>query len=77
MQQVQTDRTIPNNKPHIIICDNDKETCMLIDIAIAADRNVFREEAENILKYKERPYNRNTAHVECKNKCDTSNNIGS
>jgi len=23
-----------------------------------------------------RPYNRNTAHVECKNKCDTSNSRG-
>ena len=29
-QQVQTDRTIPNNKPDIIIRDNEKGTCMLI-----------------------------------------------
>ena len=28
-QQAQTDRTIPNNKPEIIICDNEKRTCML------------------------------------------------
>jgi excinuclease UvrABC nuclease subunit len=27
-QQVQTDRTIPNNKPDIIIRDNEKRTCM-------------------------------------------------
>jgi len=33
-QQVQTDRTIPNNKPDIIICDNERGTCMLIDVAI-------------------------------------------
>ena len=33
-QQVQTDRTIPNNKPDIIICDNEKRTGMLIDVAI-------------------------------------------
>ena len=26
-QQVQTDRTIPNNKPDIIIRDNEKSTC--------------------------------------------------
>jgi hypothetical protein len=26
-QQVQTDRTIPNNKPDIIIRDNEKATC--------------------------------------------------
>jgi len=34
-EQVQTDRTIPNNKPDIIICDNEKGTCMLIDAAIS------------------------------------------
>ena len=27
-QQVQTDRTIPNNKPDIIIRDNEKGTCV-------------------------------------------------
>jgi hypothetical protein len=32
-EQVQTDRTIPNNKPDIIIRDNEKKTCMLIDVA--------------------------------------------
>jgi len=26
-QQVQTDRAIPNNKPDIIIRDNEKRTC--------------------------------------------------
>ena len=52
-QQVQTDRTIPNNKPDIIIRDKEKRTCMLIDVAISGDRNVFRKEAEKILKYKD------------------------
>jgi hypothetical protein len=28
-QQVQTDRVIPNNKPDIILHDNEKRTCML------------------------------------------------
>ena len=37
-QQVQTDRTIPNNKPDVIIRDNEKGTCMLIDVAISGDR---------------------------------------
>jgi len=59
-QQIQTDRTIPNNTPDIIIRDNEKGTCMLIDCAISGDRNVIK----------------NTAHVECKNKGDTSNNRG-
>jgi len=52
-QQVQTDRTIPNNKPDIIIRDNEKGTCMLIDAAISGDRNVIKKEAEMILKYKD------------------------
>ena len=52
-QQVQTDRTIPNNKPDIIIRDNEKRTCMLIDVAISGDRNVIKKEAEKILQYKD------------------------
>ena len=52
-QQVQTDRTIPNNKPHIIIRDNEAETCMLIDVVISGDRNVIKKEAEKILKYED------------------------
>jgi len=51
-QQVQTDRTIPNNKPDIIR-DNEKGTCMLIDVAISGDRNVIKKEAEKILEYKD------------------------
>ena len=45
-QQVQTDRTIPNNKPDIIIRDNEEGTCMLIDVAISGDRNVIKKGAE-------------------------------
>ena len=52
-RQVQTDRTIPNNKPEIIIHDNEKGTCMLIDVAISGDRNMIKKEAEKILKYKD------------------------
>ena len=40
-QQFQTDRTIPNNKPDIIIRDNEKRTCMLIDVTIPGDGNVI------------------------------------
>jgi hypothetical protein len=50
---VQTDRTIPNNKPDIIIRDNEKGTCMLIDVAVSGDRNVIKKEAEKILKCKD------------------------
>ena len=53
-QQIQTDRTIPNNKPDIIIRDNEKETYMymLTDVLISVDRNVIKKEAERFLKYK-------------------------
>jgi hypothetical protein len=52
-QQAQTDRTIPSNKPDIVIRDNEKGTCMLIDVAIPGDRNVIQKEAEKILKHKD------------------------
>ena len=52
-QQVRTDRTIPNQKPDIIIRDNKEGTSMLIDAAIPGDRNVIKKEAEKILKYKD------------------------
>ena len=49
-QQVRTDRTITNNKPDIIIRDNEKRTCILIDVAISADSNVIKKEAEKNFK---------------------------
>jgi len=52
-QQLQTDKTIPNNKPDIIIRDNGKGPRMLIDVAISGDRSVIKNEAEKILKYKD------------------------
>ena len=52
-QQVQTDRTIPNNRPDIITRDNEERTCMLIDVAIPGVRNVIKKEAEKMLKYKD------------------------
>jgi len=44
---------------------------MLIDNANSGDRNVNKKEADKILRHKDL-----TAHVECKNKGDTSNNRG-
>jgi hypothetical protein len=52
-QQIQTDRTIPSNKPDIVIRDYEKRTCMLLDVSIPGDRNVIQKEAEKILKYKD------------------------
>ena len=42
-QQVHTYRAIPNNKPDIIIRDNEKRTCMLIDVTISGDRKVIKK----------------------------------
>jgi hypothetical protein len=47
---VQTDITIPNNNPDIIICDNEKRTCMLIDVAILGDRNVIKKRSREDFK---------------------------
>jgi len=51
-QQVQADRTIPNNKPDVIR-DNEKGTCMLIDVTMSGDRNGIKNEAKKIVKYKD------------------------
>jgi len=48
VQQVQTDKTISNNKPDTIIRDNKNGTCMLIDVAIPGDRNVIKKDPEKM-----------------------------
>jgi hypothetical protein len=45
------DRTIPNNKPDILIRDNENGTCLKNDV-ISGDTNVTKK-AEMILKYKD------------------------
>jgi hypothetical protein len=50
-QQLKTDRNMPNNRPDIKIRDNEKGTCMLMDVAISGDRNVIKKETGKILKY--------------------------
>jgi hypothetical protein len=46
---VRTDRTVPNNKRHIILSDNKQGIRMSIDVAIPGVRNVTKKEAERIL----------------------------
>jgi len=52
-QKVHTDRTIPNNKPDIIIRDKEKGTCMLRHVAISGDINVIEKETDKVLKHKD------------------------
>jgi hypothetical protein len=49
---VKTDRTIPNNKPHTIIRNSEKDMSVT-DIVISGDKNVIKKEAQKILKYKD------------------------
>jgi len=49
--------------------DSKQGTCMSIDVAISADRDVNKKEAEKILKYEDL-----SVRVECESKCDTGNN---
>jgi hypothetical protein len=51
-QAVHTNREVTANRPHIIIKNKDEKTCILIDVAILADRNVVQKEAEKKLKKK-------------------------
>jgi hypothetical protein len=51
-QGVNTDREVTANRPDIIIKNKKERTCILIDVAIPADRNVAQNEAERKLKYK-------------------------
>jgi hypothetical protein len=46
------DREFIANRPDIIIKNKQEKMCTLIDMAIAADRNVVQKEAEKKLKYK-------------------------
>ena len=64
---MQTDRTTTNNKPDITIRDNEKGTYLLIDVAIAGDRNVVWK-AENIPKYKD-------LTVEIQRVCNVKRNV--
>jgi len=49
-QQVQTDTTIRDNKPNILIRDYENGTRLLIVTDMSGDRNVVNTETEKILK---------------------------
>lgn len=47
-QQVQTDKTIPDNKPDVIIHDNEKGTSMFKDVGISGGRNAIKKKASKV-----------------------------
>jgi hypothetical protein len=48
-----TNTNVNKEEIDILIWDNEEGTCMIIDVAILADGNVIKKEAEKILKYKD------------------------
>jgi hypothetical protein len=51
-QGVHTDREVKANKPDIIIKNKKEKTCIVIDVAMPAERNVTQNDAEKKLKYR-------------------------
>jgi hypothetical protein len=51
-QGVHTHREVTVNKPDILIKNKKEKTCVLIDVAMPADRNITAKEAQKKLKYK-------------------------
>ena len=51
-REVRKGREVTTNRPDTIIKNKKEKTCILIDVAIPADRNVVQREAEKMLKYK-------------------------
>jgi hypothetical protein len=51
-QAVHTDREITTNRPDIIIKNKKEKICILIDVAMPAERNVVLKEAEKKQKYR-------------------------
>jgi hypothetical protein len=49
-QGVHTDREVMANRTDIIIKNKKEKTCLLIGVAIPADRNVTQKETEKKLK---------------------------
>ena len=50
-QAVHTDREVTANRPDIIIKNKIEKPCILLDLAIPADRIVVQKEVEKKLKY--------------------------
>lgn len=69
MNEVQTNRTLPNQKTDIKFSDNEIGTSLLIDTEISGARNVIKKEAIKVLKYKEHKYTHSAC--EYKNKSNT------
>ena len=50
---ILTDRTIPVNRPDLIILKKNEQNCLIVDLAVPDDVNVLKKETEKRLKYKD------------------------
>ena len=50
---IQTDRSIPANRPDIVIRDKKDKTCFLIDVSVPSDTNTSLKTYEKLTKYKD------------------------
>ena len=66
---VNTDRTITENRPDIIVKDSVNSTCNLIDMTVPSDRNIALKETEKKMQV-QRPRTRNTENVAYENRSD-------
>jgi hypothetical protein len=64
-QGVHTDREVIANRPGRTVKNRKDKTCILIDVAVSADRNVQKED-EKKLKYRSIEIQR-TWNMKCKN----------
>ena len=50
---INTDRTIKENRPDIVVRDHEKKSCLLIDMTVPSDRNILLKELDKLSNYKE------------------------
>jgi len=48
-----TDGTVVANRPDTVMHGKEKKTCLLIDIALPDDPNIYTKETEKLSQYKE------------------------
>ena len=50
---IHTDRKIYADRPDIIIKDHREKTCIMLDVAVPADKNISLKEFQKLSKYKD------------------------
>ena len=50
---MKNDKAIRNNKPDIVISDDETRKRLLMEVAISGHRNVTKKEAEKTIKYEQ------------------------